>query len=147
MNELRIYRAQETDAAHAASLADRLWSPSPERADEFRSIIASDDAAVFIAEADGQPVGFAQCGLRHDYVEGKDSDGPVGYLEGVYVEPDYRRRGLARMLASACEDWAREKGLAEFASDTGLDNEEGLRFHLGAGFEEAGRIICFIKKL
>ena len=27
-------------------------------------------AAFFLAEEDGQPVGFAQCQLRHDYVEG-----------------------------------------------------------------------------
>jgi aminoglycoside 6'-N-acetyltransferase I len=38
-------------------------------------------------------------------------------------------------------------GCSDFASDTELHNEEGLQFHLACGFEEAGRIICFMKRL
>ena len=147
MKELRFFRASESDAASAARLADKMWSPDEEREKEFLELIRSDESAVFLAESGGQAVGFAQCGLRHDYVEGKDSDGPVGYLEGIFVEEAYRGRGIARMLLTLCEDWAREMGCEEFASDTGLHNEEGLRFHLSCGFEEAGRIICFMKRL
>ena len=40
-----------------------------------------------------------------------------------------------------------EKGCAEFASDCGLDNAASAVFHLRAGFAEAGRIICFTKRL
>ena len=35
------------------------------------------------------PIGFAQCTLRNDYVEGSSSS-PVGYLEGIYVKDEYR---------------------------------------------------------
>ena len=147
MNSLSFRRAGLSDAPSAAALADKMWSPSDDREEEFRSLILSPESAVFLAEADGEAVGFAQCGLRHDYVEGKDSDGPVGYLEGIFVEEAWRGRGVARMLLTLCEDWARGMGCEEFASDTELHNEEGLRFHLSCGFEEAGRIICFLKKL
>ena len=91
-------------------------------------------------------MGFAQCQLRWDYVEGT-SHSPVGYLEGVYVEPDCRRRGIAKQLLNTCEAWAGARGCLEFASDCGLENRESLGFHLGAGFAEANRIICFVKKL
>lgn len=147
MNDIRFFRAAASDASSAARLADQMWSPEEEREKEFLELIQSSESAVFLAEADGRAIAFAQCGLRHDYVEGKDSDGPVGYLEGIFVEEAYRSRGIARMLLSLCEDWAREMGCSEFASDTELHNEEGLRFHLSCGFEEAGRIICFVKKL
>ena len=147
IESIRFFRAAEPDAASAARLADQMWSPDEDREQEFLELIRSDESAVFLAEAGGQTIAFAQCGLRHDYVEGKDSDGPVGYLEGIFVEEAYRGRGIARMLLSLCENWAREMGCAEFASDTELHNEEGLRFHLSCGFEEAGRIICFLKKL
>ncbi|MBQ2957121.1 MAG: GNAT family N-acetyltransferase [Clostridia bacterium] len=147
MNSLSFRRAELSDALSAAALADKMWSPSDDREEEFRCLISSPESAVFLAEADGEAVGFAQCGLRHDYVEGKDSDGPVGYLEGIFVEEAWRGRGVARMLLTFCEDWARGMGCEEFASDTELHNEEGLRFHLSCGFEEAGRIICFLKKL
>ena len=94
----------------------------------------------------GADVGFAQCGLRRDYVEGTHTS-PVGYLEGVFVQEEYRGRGVATALLRACEAWAGEKGCAEFASDCGLDNAASAVFHLRAGFAEAGRIICFTKRL
>ena len=147
MTNLRFFRACEADAASAARLADRMWGADENREQEFLDLIRSDESAVFLAESNGNAIAFAQCGLRHDYVEGKDSGGPVGYLEGIYVEEEYRARGIARMLLSLCEDWARDMGCSEFASDTELHNEESLQFHLACGFEEAGRIICFMKKL
>ena len=147
MMNLRVFRASESDASSAARLADQMWGADDGREQEFLCLIQSPESAVFLAEADGKAIAFAQCGLRHDYVEGKASDGPVGYLEGIYVEEAYRGRGIARMLLSLCEDWARDMGCSDFASDTELHNEEGLQFHLACGFEEAGRIICFMKKL
>lgn len=106
----------------------------------------ADGAQFFLQCCDGVPVGFAQCQLRRDYVEGTDSS-PVGYLEGIFVREEYRRRGLARQLLAACEGWARAQGCREFASDCELHNLDSLRFHLGIGFTEANRIICFTKKL
>ena len=79
-------------------------------------------------------------------MEGTDSS-PVGYLEGIYVEEDCRKQGIARALLAACENWAKTKGCTEFASDCELDNTQSLRFHLNVGFIEANRIICFTKKL
>ena len=72
---------------------------------------------------------------------------PVGYLEGIFVTEDCRRQGYAKLLLAACEVWAKEQGCREFASDCELENTESLRFHLNVGFEEAGRIICFVKTL
>ena len=104
------------------------------------------DAALFLCEEGGAPAGFAQAQLRRDYVEGS-STSPVGYLEGVYVEPDFRRRGFAQALLRACEAWARERGCAEFASDCELDNEASAAFHARMGFAEVNRIRCFLKPL
>lgn len=96
--------------------------------------------------ADVGAVGFAQCGLRRDYVEGTTSS-PVGYLEGIFIKEEYRKRGLARDLLEACQEWAKEQGCTEFSSDCELDNEDSRKFHLKMGFAEANRIICFTKKL
>ena len=109
-------------------------------------LLTMEDAAAFLAFEKETAVGFAQCGLRRDYVEGTDSS-PVGYLEGIYVAEDCRNKGVAKALLSACEDWAREQGCTEFASDCELDNTASLRFHLNVGFQESNRIICFTKKL
>ena len=129
-------------------LALELWPhhTAEELAGEFAAIISRGDAAVFLAEEDGAAVGFAQCQLRYDYVEGTSAS-PVGYLEGIFVSEPYRKKGIARRLLTACEGWAKEKGCTEFASDCELTNTQSLRFHQSIGFEEANRIICFTKKL
>lgn len=50
-------------------------------------------------------------------------------------------------MLEACQEWAKEQGCTEFASDCELVNEASVKFHLRMGFEEANRIICFTKKL
>ena len=141
-----VRKAVYADAERIAALACRMWDHDlGEMTEEFREITAS-KGAVFLAVEEGNIVGFAQCQLRHDYVEGTETS-PVGYLEGVYVKEAFRRRGCAARLLSACEDWAREQGCTEFASDCELTNTDSLRFHLALGFTEANRIICFTKHL
>ncbi len=143
-----IQRAEMKDLAALAALACELWPHhgAEEMQAEFAQIMAQEDAAFFLALDGEKAVGFAQCQLRHDYVEGTESS-PVGYLEGIYVSEDYRKQGIARELLAACESWAKAKGCAEFASDCELDNTQSLQFHLRMGFVEANRIICFAKKL
>lgn len=143
-----IRKAENKDLPTLAELAGFLWPEhtAQELRAELAEIMAKPDAAFFLAFAEETAVGFAQCQLRHDYVEGTDSS-PVGYLEGIFVADGYRKQGIARHLLTACENWAKEKGCAEFASDCELSNTQSLLFHRNVGFEEANRIICLVKKL
>ncbi len=148
-----IKTATKEDALTVAKLAIQMWEDNilEELAGEFEELIAKKDAQVFLKYAQDQngnnrAVGFAQCQLRYDYVEGTESS-PVGYLEGIFIEETYRGMGFAKELLCACQTWAKEKGCTEFASDCELDNTGSLKFHMAMGFEEAGRIICFTKKL
>ena len=136
------------DAGAIAKMAVKLWPEhtTEELEKEFEGIIGGGKSAVFLLVLEEQPVGFAQCQLRNDYVEGTGSS-PVGYLEGIFIEQDFRRKGHARELLAACEDWARNQGCTEFASDGELENRDSLAFHLNMGFAEANRVICFTKKL
>ena len=72
---------------------------------------------------------------------------PVGYLEGIFLLPEFRGLGLSALLLKACEAWAAEQGCQEFASDCELENETSIAFHKRSGFKEAGRIVCFVKQL
>jgi len=142
-----IVQAKMEDVPAVSMLAARLFgSPAEELAAEFRDLLTSDECAVFLLVSHGLPAGFAQCQLRHDYVEGTRSS-PVGYLEGIYVLPEYRGKGYSREMLARCEQWAKERGCTEFASDCELGNDGSLAFHLSMGFTEANRVICFTKKL
>ena len=143
-----VRKAETEDARTAAGLAAELWPHHgvDELAEEIRGSLAEKEYALFLYEEQGRAAGFAECRLRHDYVEGTESS-PVGYLEGIYVKAGDRGRGIARRLLSACEDWAREQGCTEFASDCELDNTESQGFHRAVGFREANRLVAYTRKL
>lgn len=143
-----IRKAEQTDIPTIVALALQLWphDTPAEFIEEFSTLVDDPESAVFLAFDGDTPVGFAQCQLRHDHVEGTDSS-PVGYLEGIFVAEFYRKVGYAKLLLAACEMWAKTLGCTEFGSDCELQNEESLRFHLKVGFAEANRIICFTKAL
>lgn len=142
-----VKMATPTELHIAAELAACVWNASKEELlNELINSTNSTKTAIFLKYSDGIAVGFAQCNLRYDYVEGTDSS-PVGYLEGIFVKEEYRKSGFARELLSACEQWAKEQGCNEFASDCVLDNFASFSFHLKTGFTEVNRIICFKKNL
>lgn len=143
-----VRKAEIIDLSTLVALGLSLWPENTreELAADFSETLKKKDTAFFLAFTQDTAMGFAQCQLRRDYVEGTESS-PAGYLEGIFVAEEYRRQGVARELLDACEAWAADLGCREFASDCELDNAESLRFHLNAGFREANRIICFTKKL
>ena len=143
-----IRKANMNDLPRLTELAMELW---PDHAVDtmyydLGKIMVEGESVFFLAYRDDVAVGFAQCQLRHDYVEGT-STSPVGYLEGIYVRAEDRKLGFAGQLVQACEEWARAEGCAEFASDCVIDDADSLAFHLKLGFKEANRIICFAKML
>ncbi len=143
-----IRKAAKTDMVSVAEMAVMMWDSHSveELKGEFEQEIENKDCVMYIYCIDNIPIGFAQCGLRHDYVEGTESR-PVGYLEGIYVREEYRNKGYARELLAECEKWAKQKGCSEFASDCELNNDASLQFHMRVGFTEANRIICFTKRI
>ena len=103
--------------------------------------------AVFIVRSvDGAAIGFAEAVLRVDYVNGCETS-PVAFLEGIYVDSHWRRRGAARLLCMAVETWAVALGCSEFASDAAIDNVASQRMHEALGFAEGERVVFYRKQL
>lgn len=143
---MTIRPLQPRDLPAYFALRTALW---PDSAADFElevsKILNNHRLASFVAEQDGQLVGFVEVSLR-DYAEGCDSS-PVGYLEGWYVALERRQKGIGRALVQAAEDWARRKGCTEMASDAELHNTQGQQAHRRLGYQEVERIVCFRKSL
>jgi aminoglycoside 6'-N-acetyltransferase I len=130
------------------TLRERLWPESGREAlaaEQQEILTHSAQNAVLVAAAEGELVGFVEASLR-DWAEGCESR-PVGYIEGWYVEPSYRRRGIGRRLVEAAEAWARSRGCTEMGSDALLTNTVSHRAHAAIGYHEVERLVLFSKKL
>ena len=143
-----IKKATINECLILAEMAIQMWDSHTvdELSTEFAETLKSKNTVFFIKYLENEPVGFAQCALRTDYVEGTKSS-PVGYLEGIFINENYRNKGYARELLFACEKWAKDMGCREFASDCELNNMDSFKFHMAMGFDEANRVICFRKDI
>lgn len=143
-----VKSAEVNDLGVLAGLAALLWQnhSAEDLFHEFSKIMSKGESQFFLKYEKDMPVGFAQCQLRHDYVEGTETT-PVGYLEGIFVKEGYRNKGYAKELLAECEAWAKRNGCHEFASDCEIDNIGSFRFHKAMNFAEVNCIICFTKRL
>jgi aminoglycoside 6'-N-acetyltransferase I len=142
-------RATPATIGDWAEMRLALWPHAslPELEREAAALLVKKPAAVaFLLRADAAAIGFAEATVRVDYVNGC-STSPVAFLEGIYVRPEWRRRGAARLLCRAVEAWASEQGCRELASDTEIDNSTSQRMHEALGFSESERVVYYHKRL
>jgi GNAT superfamily N-acetyltransferase len=78
-----------------------------------------------VAEIDGVPAG---CGGWRVLSPG------VVEVKRVYVDPAFRRRGLAAVLMAALEETAAEAGSGEMVLNTGPSQPEALALYAGQGY-------------
>jgi len=128
-------------------LRQKLWpvSSSVQLASESAVTAESDREAVFVAAAGDSIVGFAEASMRN-HAEGCRTS-PVGYLEGWYVEPGQRSGGVGRQLVEAVENWAKQNGCKEMASDCILGNTIGIVAHEHLGYRPTVKCVFLRKPL
>jgi aminoglycoside 6'-N-acetyltransferase I len=140
-----------SDAAAWLRMRLALWpeeSEATQRAEVeqfFDSGTRSGQAALLAEDSTGQAVGFAELSIR-SYAEGCLT-GRVAYLEGWYVEPEERKRGVGRALVEAGAEWGRARGCTEFASDALAENAVSAAAHRAIGFTEVCVVRCFRRDL
>lgn len=146
----RVEKGSEASRLPWVKLRRSLWPHVSEQdhANDIAKILSEPtrNAAFLGYSQAAECVAFAEAAIRHDYVNGCHST-PVGFLEGIYVAPTHRRKGIARTLCAAVEHWVVSRGCSELASDAALVNLTGQEMHSALGFTETQRVVFFRKSL
>jgi aminoglycoside 6'-N-acetyltransferase I len=147
--EFTVRALAESDLGEWLRLRQRLWDESSEedhKAEMVEIIEHSDSQFVAVADTgNGRLAGFLEASIR-SHVEDCET-GNVGYLEGWFVEPEYRQRGIGTRLVRAAEDWARARGCTEMASDAEVNNVVSQQAHARLGYAETSRLVHLRKEL
>lgn len=112
----------------------------------FAKILKSSRETAFLYQREGACVAFINVSIRSDYVEGSHGS-RVGYIEGIYVRPKYRKQGIAKKMIQTAEQWSKKHGCAELGSCALIRNIKSQRFHKKIGFEKVNTTVNFIKKI
>ena len=135
-------------------MREALWpnNSSEEHSRELRLILegrapVTMPLIILVAESSARTLaGFLEVDLR-SHADGCNPSRPVGYVEGWYVTENYRRKGVGKKLFAAAEDWARNQGCVEIASDTWIDNLVSQRVHEALGYKVVDRCVHYRKTL
>jgi aminoglycoside 6'-N-acetyltransferase I len=144
-----IRKATKKDIQEWSEMRTALWPDSKaahiSEINEYFSGSSVDVVVTFIAEVESQVIGFLELNIRN-FAEGSRHS-KVPYVEAWYIKPTHQTKGYGKQLMQHAEKWAMSLGYTELASDTDTDNHRSISMHKYLGFEETGRIVCFLKKL
>jgi aminoglycoside 6'-N-acetyltransferase I len=144
-----IRPAERADAADWLRMRQALWPSEDDLAEEVAAYFEGErkhlEEVLLAFDEEGRAIGFAELSIR-PYAEGCYS-GRVAFLEGWYVDPAMRHRGVGAALVTAAEEWGRSQGCTEMGSDTEIENVGSAAAHQSLGFTEVTRLVCFRKDL
>ncbi len=149
---MRIRKASESDAeaitaVHIASMREAYRTLVPpealagfdaqDRTQRWREVLAEGTSTTLLAEAGGEPFGFASFGRCRD----EDiSPGAVGEVMAIYVRPDAWGQGVGRALLREALDRLRSDGFAEVSLWVIEANRQAIEFYERFGFLRDGSL-------
>ncbi|KPK57604.1 MAG: hypothetical protein AMJ59_18645 [Gammaproteobacteria bacterium SG8_31] len=146
---VRIIRAGAADVARLAPLFRaylRFYGRTPglSAPEEFlRARLRSMDSLIFLAEIGGRAIGFAQLYPSFDSIE-LDK---ILILHDLFVEPDARRRGVARGLMEAVRQYGETVGACGIGLATAIDNDGAQALYEQLGYVRDERFLHYFLTL
>jgi ribosomal protein S18 acetylase RimI-like enzyme len=115
-------------------------------ADLLLQTAASQNGSVMVACVDGQPIGFICAWVEVDEDPLlQDQYRQHAYVSDIYVDPKWRRRGVATMLVDVVEKDMVTRGCPHIRVCSKATNSSAIEFYRAAGFQS--REIVFSKDL
>lgn len=90
--------------------------------------------AIWIADVDGQPAGHIVLTVRFTMEHG----GHSGYIDDLFVRPNYRRQGVAKALLGTLIEECRWRGCLSLHVEVGDDNDAAQALYARHGLAATG---------
>jgi ribosomal protein S18 acetylase RimI-like enzyme len=135
--EITVRRATTRDVDALLPLVQSyriFYKQIPDEASERRFLakhLRDGTSTLFFASGAGVPLGFVQLFESWSTVR----LAPVLILEDLFVEPQFRRRGIGRSLIDAALAFARESGAAAMFLETAVENERAQEVYEREGWQ------------
>ncbi len=128
---LKRLLAQDENSLHAVRASAADW---------LRDGFGADAGfTAFVAEDAGQIIGMATCSQRT--ITGWN--GPVVFLQDLFVEPDYRQHGVASALVARVAAYARDLGSPIVELTVRADNPAQM-FYRRNGFQPLPQCLTYV---
>lgn len=111
------------------------YIPSEVGQNYLRKRIEDEETGVcFVAEAEGQIVGYMMGGLiePEDYRVFRE----LAEGETMFVDDMYRNQGIGSEFAKLFEDWCRSKGVKRICLIASTDNDEAIKLYRRLGYKD-----------
>jgi ribosomal protein S18 acetylase RimI-like enzyme len=100
---------------------------------------ARESGGIFVAEHDGQPIGYI--------TTWQDREAGIGHIPNIAISAEFRGHGLGRQLIEHAMCHFRQSGLSHAKIETLVQNEVGNHLYRSLGFREVARQIHFVADL
>ncbi len=144
MNKILVRRATSADLSQllrfeqevitAERPYDITLAEDPITYYDLKQLLLSDQAEVVVAEVNGEVVGSGHATI-------KDARSYLNHqiyvnLGFMYTVPEYRGRGINRMIIEKLCDWANSKGISEVRLTVYQENTSAIAAYEKAGFKK-----------
>jgi GNAT superfamily N-acetyltransferase len=131
-----VREVEKKDSGVLAKLMTELGYPTSTEGMGRRlaEISADPSYCALVAEKDGRVLGMVGLHVERYY----EKDGSCARIISLVVGSEHRGEGVGRVLISAGEDWAREKGARDVMLTTHKRRAGAHDFYRSVGYEATG---------
>jgi len=131
--DLEVLLAFEQGIIEAERPMDPTLAPDPISYYDISELIRTDDAEVIVVEYDSVVIasGYAKIKKANHYLDHEF----YAYLGFMFTEPDFRGKGVNKLIVDELRNWSIAKGLKEIRLTVYDDNPAAIRAYEKVGFK------------
>ena len=131
-NDLEALLVFEQDLIKAERPFDPTVKPDPVYYYDLKAMLAAPHTKVVVAETENKIIasGYARIDKSKPFLKHQHH----AYLGFMYVSPDYRGKGINKLIIDALKKWAASQNINEFRLEVYYDNTPAIKAYEKIGF-------------